>query len=151
LSICAATVGLLRALVQQAWSSHAEQQSIPAEPLAELLRRVIRDADEAMIDDANYLRVLGVSSGPIKVSELWQRLLAQTSHLQPGGADRWRDPLSVIQNEGPLARRIVRQLGESADLKTQQTVVYQKLCDCLREGTMLSSQTSQVVRCDPGC
>ena len=60
LAICAATVGVLRALVSQQWSSCDEQRAMPVAPLASILSATIRDAEEAIIEQPDYLRLFGL-------------------------------------------------------------------------------------------
>jgi gamma-glutamyl:cysteine ligase YbdK (ATP-grasp superfamily) len=136
LAICAGVIGVLRALVDQQWSTLAQQQSMSVEPLADLLLRTIRDADAAMVDHQQLLAMFGISGRKqVTAGELWQELIERTRHLQPGGAETWRQPLSVILDEGPLARRIMRRLDSPLTHERLHSV-YGQLCDCLSQGTM---------------
>jgi gamma-glutamyl:cysteine ligase YbdK (ATP-grasp superfamily) len=138
LAICAAIVGVLRALAQERWSTTADQQSVPVDPLADLLLSVIRDADSATVDQQPLLRQFGLAGrGPLTARQVWRHLLEQTADLQPGGPEPWREALNVILDQGPLARRIVRRLDSPL---THQCLcqVYGELCDCLSQGKMLS-------------
>jgi gamma-glutamyl:cysteine ligase YbdK (ATP-grasp superfamily) len=136
LAICAAAVGVLRALVEQRWSAIDEQQSVPVEPLAELLLRNMRDAERSVIDDRDYLQLFGLqSSRPCTGGQLWRYLIEQTGDLLPGGGARWQEPLELILTQGPLARRIVNRLDRPLTESSLQNV-YRRLCDCLSRGEM---------------
>jgi hypothetical protein len=71
LAIAAAATAVIRALYDDKWSSLAMQQAISTDRLAKILHACIRDADQAVIDDGGYLRLLGLSDrhiGPANCS-----------------------------------------------------------------------------------
>ena len=92
----------------------------------------IRDAEQAVIDDASYLRLMGFPERRCQASELWQHLI-ELSPLDSSG--HWREPLRVMLEHGPLARRILRVLGPDYS-KAQLQAIYGALCDCLETGRM---------------
>ncbi len=130
LAICAATVAVLRALVAERWSPLALQQAAAVEPLASVFLTTIRSADEAVIYDDEYLRLFGYPGDSCTVGELWQHLFAALPELTSESSP-WREPLTTIVDEGPLARRILDALPDN-DLET----VYEELCRCLEAGEM---------------
>jgi gamma-glutamyl:cysteine ligase YbdK (ATP-grasp superfamily) len=133
LAICQATVAVLRALVDERWSSTQAQQAMPTEPLAELLLKTIRDADQAVVADESYLHLLGQEKeAAVSAGKLWRRLVADCA-LSPENADR-DSPLHILLDEGPLARRILNRLRRSPARLVQ---VYRDLCECLAQGRML--------------
>jgi gamma-glutamyl:cysteine ligase YbdK (ATP-grasp superfamily) len=128
LAICRACTRVLQALVEGRWSSRESQQNMPTEQLAEWFRRIVRAADQSVIDDPAWLACFGLPATPLAAGELWQRLCEQT---QPAGGE---DPvLSQILAHGPLARRIERALEHDACPLAE---VYRRLCDCLAEGRL---------------
>lgn len=129
-TICAATVAVLRALVAGRFASLAQQQAFAVEPLASVFLTTIRSADEAVIYDDDYLKLFGYPGETCTVGELWQHLFAAIPELTHETSP-WREPLETIINEGPLARRIIEALPDN-DLET----VYEELCRCLAEGEM---------------
>jgi hypothetical protein len=132
LAIAAATTAVVRTLYEAAWSTLAMQQACRTEVLVEILRGCIRDAEQAVIDDANYLRLLGFPDRRCQAGELWCHLIEATS-LDSSG--QWREPLRVLQERGPLARRILRAVGPDYS-KAHLQAIYGVLCDCLAEGRM---------------
>jgi gamma-glutamyl:cysteine ligase YbdK (ATP-grasp superfamily) len=135
-AICAALSAVLQALVEERWSPLARQQAMPTEALSALLEASIREADQAAIGDADYLELLGARElRGCTAGELWRRLLGQTPLLgEQRGA--LADPLHVILDEGPLARRILHRVG-SLTTAPRLSAVYGELCDCLEQGRML--------------
>ena len=134
LAVVAASVGVLQALAAERWSSLADQQAMPAEPLAKLLRRVIRDADAAPIDDPAYLGLFGLDAATATAGELWQHLHAEllrgVSTPPP-----WARTLERMIEHGPLARRLLRVLGNEPEHRRLMEV-YGQLCDCLEGGEL---------------
>jgi gamma-glutamyl:cysteine ligase YbdK (ATP-grasp superfamily) len=136
LAIAAAATAVIHALYDDKWSSLAMQQAISTESLASILHACIRDAEQAVIDDAGYLRLLGLSGPRYRGSELWRHLINRT------GLDRstfWIGTLRVMLEQGPLARRILRAHGNDPSRARLQRV-YRELCDCLEAGRMFAGE-----------
>mgnify|MGYP001764097197 CR=1 FL=1 len=132
LAIAAAITAVVRAIYDAEWPPLSMQQSFGTEALVNVLHACIRDAEQAVIEDARYLRLLGFPGRLCKVGELWRHLVEATSL---GNSEYWHEPLRVMLEHGPLARRILRAVGpECARERLQE--VYRELCDCLEEGRM---------------
>jgi carboxylate-amine ligase len=134
LAIAAAATALVRALYYANGSSLAMQQAIGTNALVTILHACIRDADEAMIDDTAYLRLLGFPDQKCLAGELWRHLIEATS---PAISGTWREPLRVLLEQGPLARRILRVVGSDTS-KLHLQAIYGALCDCLDQGRMFT-------------
>lgn len=128
-AIAGAIVGVLRAMVGERWQALADQQAWPVEPLARILDAVIVDGEQALIDDRDYLAAFGWSDGPTIAGRLW-RHIAGSLGLEGTGRG---EPLGVILDEGPLARRILAAIDGSVELPRLREV-YTGLADCLRDG-----------------
>ena len=132
LAIASLVAAVLRALVTERWSGLAEQMAWPVEPLAAIFLDTVRRGEEAVIADEAYLRCLGFPGSKATAGELWACLGRET--LARGSADpEVEEALAVILDRGPLARRILRALGGSADRGRLESV-YRELCGCLVEG-----------------
>jgi gamma-glutamyl:cysteine ligase YbdK (ATP-grasp superfamily) len=131
LAIAALIVAVLKALTAERWGSLAEQQGWEVAPLEAILLAAIRDGDEARIDHRRYLAAFGFAGERASAGELW-RSLAQ--RLLPP-AEEFRGPLAVILEQGPLARRLLRALGE-APSPGRIRDVYGELCACLEQGRL---------------
>jgi hypothetical protein len=111
---------------------------MPTEPLSEIFLATIRDADRAVIRQADYLAQLGFPGQHCTAGELWQHLV-ETCGLLSGKTDApWQAALRTILQDGPLARRIVTRLAGDTSPPRLQTV-YGELCGCLDSGTMFAA------------
>lgn len=132
LAIAAVTSAVIQALYHAEWSSLALQQAFGTDALVTILHACIREAEQAVIDDAGYLQLLGFPDRQCTAGELWRHLVeAMPAH----GSGHWHEPLRVMLERGPLARRIVRAVGPDGP-KERLQAVYRELCDCLEAGRM---------------
>lgn len=133
LAIAAAVVNLVRRLY------HADnlvgQQEMNTAALAAILQECIRDADEANIDNATYLRLLDFPGNRCTASALWRHLVERMLEDDPRHRQYWAEPLQAILEHGPLARRLLHAAG-SQPSRPQLQSVYRALCDCLRAGQL---------------
>jgi hypothetical protein len=135
-AICAAVVAVLQGLVEERFGTWQAQQSFGIDPLESILLKTIRDADQAVIADASYLRLFGYAGDSCTAAELWRHLIETL--VGEGRLDvRWTPIWDVLLREGPLARRITNALRrrkfQDAD-RAPLREVYGMLCDCLNEG-----------------
>jgi gamma-glutamyl:cysteine ligase YbdK (ATP-grasp superfamily) len=133
LAVAAACVAAVRASYDERWSALVDQQHFPVRRLLKVLGASILDADAAVIDDADYLRLLGYPGARCTAAELWWHLLQETLPRNSRAAAPWREPLELILTEGPLARRILNAVG-ARPARARLEAVYRALCDCLAEG-----------------
>lgn len=132
LAIAWAVVHVLRALVSERWTGVREQRAWPVAPLARLLKATTREAEAAPIRDTAYLRQLGwTGRSPCTAGELWAHLRAS---VVPDRRE-FRGALDVIQDEGPLARRLWRAGGRAPSRRRLHGLA-EMLCACLAEGRM---------------
>ncbi|MBE0617754.1 MAG: glutamate--cysteine ligase [Proteobacteria bacterium] len=133
LAIASATVAVLQALTAERWASAEEQMAWETEPLAALFLDCLRRGEEAVIRDGAYLSALGFPEATATAGEVWRHLAAE---LLPRGAMEpvVEGALGVILDRGPLARRLLRVLGQTP---TRQRLgeVYGTLCECLEAGS----------------
>jgi carboxylate-amine ligase len=136
LAIVGATVAVLRALTAERWTSTREQRGWAVAPLRRILDATVRDADEAVIRDGDYLRALGWAGHvPCRAGELWDHLLEAVG---PVGLVE-RATLRAIRREGPLARRLRRAVGK-APSRRRLRAVYGDLCECLAAGRLFAKK-----------
>lgn len=132
LAIAAAATAGIRAIYDGKWSPLAMQQAFGTDTLVKILHACIRDAEQAVIDDTGYLRLLGFPDRHCQAGELWRHLIEMTSLDRSA---HWREPLRVMLEHGPLARRILRAVGPGGS-KARLQAVYRALCDCLEAGRL---------------
>lgn len=131
IALAALASAVVKALYDARWASLAEQQALPTAVLVDTLTRCLRDADQAVIDDADLLRCLGLTPRRCPAGELWRHL---ADVVLPEDSPHWRC-LAVVQDDGPLARRILRALDNDYR-RPRLRAVYGELCECLAEGRM---------------
>ena len=138
LSIAAAVVAVLQALVAQRWLPAAQQQAWPIAPLVALHRDCIVHGPDAVIKDAAYLKAFNFPDGKAATAgELWHHLIQSVWPASAPQAAPWRAPLQIILQQGPLAQRIVRALGDDTSRQNIKAV-YQELCACLEAGKLFT-------------
>jgi gamma-glutamyl:cysteine ligase YbdK (ATP-grasp superfamily) len=131
LAIAGATCAVIKSLFDERYAPLEEQQAIPTDVLQRVLAATIRDADFATVDDPQYLHALGMPTSSGTAGDIWRSAL---DDVADGGA-WWQPAIDMILREGPLARRILRALGNRFDEKRLRTV-YRTLCQCLEHGWM---------------
>ncbi|MEO8179031.1 MAG: glutamate-cysteine ligase family protein [Deltaproteobacteria bacterium] len=131
IAIAALVVGACKQLVAESWSPGALQRSFSEQRLAPILQACIQDADEAVIEDAEFLRELGCSART-SARDVWRSIAERVEAVEPGFGE-WRAALDVILNRGCLARRIAQAVG-SAPTHERLVAVYHELATCLDRG-----------------
>ena len=132
IAIAAAVIALTKWLYDEKVAALAEQQALATTSLYCTLLATIRDADRAVVDDVPYLRALGLPGARYRASDIWHSLIDEI----PIEDDATREAFNVILDQGPLARRILRAVGNAERPRLRD--VYGKLCTCLREGRMFA-------------
>ncbi len=133
LAILDVVVALIRALVAERFVPYDEQRQWPEDRLAGILLSVVRDAEEARIGDREYLRMFGVDRAAMTAGELWGQLAESlNAALDPG----YRPALRHILDQGPVARRILRQTG-SKPSGDRLRLIWSELAACLATNRQL--------------
>lgn len=125
-----AIVSVLKALLDEQWSSIPEQEQLTTEELAALLLDIVRDADQTVIRSREYLKLFRFPGRQCSASELWQYL---AESLDDDDASELRAGFDFILNNGCLARRVVRAVGPSAR-RSYVEEVCRALSRCLQRG-----------------
>jgi gamma-glutamyl:cysteine ligase YbdK (ATP-grasp superfamily) len=131
LAIAAATAAVVRSLYDERYAPLDEQQAIGVDVLHDALVASIRDGEQAIVDDVQYLHALGVPASRCSTREIWSSLLADADAQSAW----WQPSIDAILRDGPLARRILRAVGAAPD-RDAIASVYRTLCGCLQDGRM---------------
>lgn len=139
LAIAQLVTTALQALVAERWTSCRDQQGCSTESLSSVFRSALRDGDQTVVADAEYLSHFGLSSTQATIQEIWRHLLREVATT---AAPLANEPnLNLIFTHGPLARRILVAVGtESAaagEISNQTAALvaaYRRLADCLGDG-----------------
>lgn len=143
LAIAAAIVAVLQALIDSRWVDFEDLRAWPVEPLAQQFLKTLAEGERAPIEDERYLAAFGIHGNRSTAGDLWRHLL-QTTLFTADASTPWREPLELILEEGPLARRILRRLGVETSApadgerldRSAVSTVYHELCACLAEGRL---------------
>ena len=111
LALAALVVGLAHSLYLGEFASLENQQVLPTAGLSNILVDCNRDAEQAVIDDAQYLSVLGFPQKSGTTQALWQHLGETLHRCGAPHYELWQAHLQFTLQYGPLARRILRALG----------------------------------------
>ncbi len=135
LAVARLITAALKALVAEKWENTEAQKQRETGQLAGIFLDVIRDAEEAVTRDRDYLRAFGLSGEPVQAKELWAHL-AQTCLSDTEKAEL--EPfLSCMSTQGSLARRILAALNGDFRHESLRSV-YGSLCDCLEQGKIFA-------------
>ncbi len=137
LAVAAAISAVVKSLYDAQWVPLAAQQAVETEPLVEILLATTREAELTLIDHATYLSLLDYPGTRCEARELWRHLLETLWHDQPDQLAAWGNTMDTILTQGPLARRILRAVGQDFSRKHLQ-VIYLELCQCLEAGRMFA-------------
>jgi glutamate---cysteine ligase / carboxylate-amine ligase len=144
MAILHAITCVLRALVAERWQPLERQERADTEALNTILLATTNVADAAVIRDRDYLDAFGIHAREATAREVWQQLVETVVARDADFTGAWSNAMTVLLEEGPLARRIVRAVagenpGVSARLRLDRNrlhEVYGTLCDCLDENRM---------------
>jgi len=151
LAITALVVETLRALVDERWCSLQDQKAWATEPLAEILLASVLEGESALISNVAYLELFALRGVErCRAGDLWRHVADQVLCPENPASRAHRPALDVILNEGTLARRILRAVGEPVT-RERITAVYRELCRCLRINRMFRGQEFNSLGKTPGC
>jgi glutamate---cysteine ligase / carboxylate-amine ligase len=132
-SVAAAAVAVVRALVEERWVSFDEQSAWHESRLEPLFTAAVTSAGDAVVTDESLLRCFGVARGPLSLRELWAHLV-ETLDVKVDGARR---ALDVMLRQGCLSERILRATGP-APREAAVREVYRELARCLHDNQVFS-------------
>jgi carboxylate-amine ligase len=132
-AVAAATVAVVRALVEERWVSTGEQVGWHESRLEPIFTAATVAGGGAVVQDAAFLACFGVERGPVTLAELWDHLI-RTLDVKVDGA---RAPLELILRQGCLSQRILGALGTTPP-PGRVREVYRVLADCLHGNRLFS-------------
>jgi gamma-glutamyl:cysteine ligase YbdK (ATP-grasp superfamily) len=131
LAVAALIAGAVRHLVESEASERWD--TLESARLRQILTRCAVEGDRTVIDDADYLSALGSPASSATAGEVWGALYERVMPRESPERAEHGPHLEVILEEGVLARRIVRAVGEGAEAARIREV-YAALCACLERG-----------------
>ncbi|TWU46998.1 carboxylate-amine ligase [Rubripirellula reticaptiva] len=128
-SICAAAIAVIKSLVAQQWSTTELQKTASTDSLRAILDQVTVSAENALIDNADFLAMFDIQKSSCTARQLWGVLLERVRRDDTALANLYA-PIEIIMEQGTLATRIRTSLGENFDHEELHNV-YDQIADCL--------------------
>lgn len=126
-------INLTKALVDEKWSSLADQKNWSEDSLYDILMATIKDGEQAILSNHKFLSMFGFKQKEIPAGELNQQIFDSLRNDYSFSKEA-SDHLNLIFEKGPLARRILNSLPINFG-QNDLFNVYKSLCNCLRNGT----------------
>jgi carboxylate-amine ligase len=137
IAVLSAVVEMLKTLISEKWNSITELQKWKEEDLAEILWQVVKNGQQAKIENTDYLKLFGYNkAADCTAKELWQHLM-DTVISEKIEETASREALTFILQNDTLSARIVKALNGNPTAENIKQV-YSKLADCLAEGKQFS-------------
>lgn len=128
----------IKAFTGDLFVSQESQMKWKTGVLAQILDQTITHAQNAALDNAEYLSVFGFPGGKATAGELWHHILQRLLTVKDSPLEKSSEELNVILKKGTLAYRIVQAVG--ADHSKENIIrVYSQLCNCLSQNKMFLS------------
>jgi carboxylate-amine ligase len=133
MAILTIVIETVKALVKENFLPHEMQLAWKTEPLVNILDKCIEKGMDAVIDDADYLKVFTIAGARLSARELWQHIL---THLPPS-LNKWSPVYGTIFTKGNLAQRIITSMKDNY---SHQNIVdvYRTLANCLAENKIFA-------------
>ena len=134
IAIAVLIIEVLKLLVGEELIVLEDQKNWHENELFEILDRVIKDAEETLVQNERYLNIYDLM-GKVTVNEIWEKLYER---VKDKISSDHRSTLEYILQNGSLSSRILRSVGEEPSeeviLKT-----YRQLADCLQENRLFEA------------
>lgn len=136
LAVCAAITGLVRGLVEERWSSAADQRALTSGPLVAVLADATRRGPEAPLGHTDLARLFGCDPSAVATcGDLLARCVPQCF----AGPAELEPALEVVLSKGTLAQRMRAALAKNIDPNGQvpRAALREQLfalARCLRDG-----------------
>jgi len=122
----------LKNMVEGLWDDVAHTAGWNEEQLAQMFQKAANFADQAYIQDPDYLSYFDFPGERASAGELWAHLFEAQTFEEP-----WHSAIAAQLEKGPLARRILNRFeNKKRPPREAMTAVYRELCDCLAEGRL---------------
>jgi carboxylate-amine ligase len=135
LAIVSLIIATLKILVSERNISLHNQQLWEADDLNEILQHTMKDAENAIINNAEFLSVFGIKQDKMKANDLWRHIFNEALLYYPDEINPWSKELNSLLEKGTLATRIMKAI-DGINTPENIRLVYQELGDCLSNDEM---------------
>lgn len=125
-------IAILKALADEKWASQKEQRAFDTDNLVQILFATVKDAENARIDDENYLRLFGLQGKTKRASDLLKHIFDEVRKSISANS---QTVLRDLLERGTLASALVGHLGKSPD-RSDFVREYAKLAHSLAENSL---------------
>lgn len=125
-------IAILKALADEKWASQKEQRAFDTDNLVQILFATVKDAENARIDDENYLRLFGIQGKTKRASDLLKHIFDEVRKSISANS---QTVLRDLLERGTLASALVGHLGKSPD-RSDFVREYAKLAHSLAENSL---------------
>lgn len=132
-ALAALVMDLAEDLCETCFRRGTLENQMPTRSLAGIFLACIHDADRTRIDDADYLRLLGLTQSHCDAGAVWWEIAERLDRSNSRHSSWWRTTLEFNLSRGPLARRLLRAIGTRPD-RAALHELYSALCDALAAG-----------------
>lgn len=133
LAVVAAVTSVVRALTIGPLADRDITRDPATEALATILDGTMVEGEEARVEGASYLDVLGLEKRAWRAGDVWAALLDR--HPPDDPSREWTAALECIVGRGTLARRLVEAAG-TAPGRERLAEVFGALCGCLERNEL---------------
>jgi gamma-glutamyl:cysteine ligase YbdK (ATP-grasp superfamily) len=143
LALVAVTVGALKLLTEGRLSEPSFQKGRGVDPLARILVDCIRDGEDAVVGDSDFLKAIGFPGRKAEAREIWWHLLEAVIAAGELGQAGQEELLRRIVRRGTLSTEILRALEVPGRGTARQELsfprepveeVFRRLAGCLQRG-----------------
>lgn len=132
LAILNLIIHVLKLCVEEKLVSLEAQKSWSEDALFEIFQKIIKDAENSIIQDAGYLKLFHWEKKDAKAKQVWLQLYQLVHKHYPSAMAPWAPVLDTLLLRGSLANKIL-QLSDGIYSKENLKLIYGELCDCLDE------------------
>ena len=125
-------MAILKGFAKGTFASLEVQKAFDTDKLVKILFATVKDAEEALIQDADYLKIFGMETSEMQAKDLLKAILQKV--LSDISAES-QTVLEKILNRGTLATVLVKKLGEKPSQKAF-VQEYAKLAHSLATNTL---------------
>ncbi len=125
-------IAILKALASGTFAPQAAQRAFDTDRLLKILLATVKDAERAIIDDADYLRLLDVDAPSMRASDLLEHLFGK---VRGNISEKSGKVLEKILERGTLASALFERLGASPS-RNDFVREYARLARSLAENTL---------------
>jgi carboxylate-amine ligase len=128
LAIVSAITALLRKIIDTKISTEKFQKEWSEDRLLKIFKDVVKDGENTVIEDAEYLKAFGLNGDKISVSGLWKKLYEDIKLDMP---ENMSHEFVELLKKGTLSTRIINNLQN--DISSENILsVYSQISNCLQ-------------------